>query len=235
MTDRRERLHESLVEALAELYGTYPSLTWLGAEASPLLADEIDRTVKEGERGRLYAPDQYTLSFFPRDMEPWAANASQLRQDVSRGLRSCVKACGLLAIRDPHVTLASDPTLLPRQVRVIAWHSRDPVKFSRTLPVSEEGTPEEPPSGAFLVVGGRQPFPIRSAKSAIGRRLDNDIVLEDPHVSRRHAEIRLQENRYVVTDLESTAGTLVNGRPVQRHALTPGDVITIGGIQLIYG
>ncbi|HEX9680892.1 MAG TPA: FHA domain-containing protein [Anaerolineales bacterium] len=85
------------------------------------------------------------------------------------------------------------------------------------------------------MVGGRQHFLIRSVKVTVGRKSDNDLVLEDPHVSRRHAEIRLQHNRYVLADLQSTVGTLVNGRPTQRHPLTPGDVITIGGIQLIYG
>ncbi len=235
MTARQECLHRNLVEALADIPRTFASLTWLTAEASRLLAEEIERSVKEGEQGRMYAPDQYTLSFLPRDMEPWAGHTSQFRQDFARRVRSAVKACGLLAIRDPHITLASDPTLLARQVRVIAWHSRDPSKFSKTLPVSREGTPERPPSGAFVVVDGRQHFLIRSAKVTIGRRRDSDLVLEDPHISRRHAEIRLEQNRYVLMDLQSTVGTIVNGRPTQRHALTPGDVISIAGIQIIYG
>lgn len=235
MSDRRQCLHDNLVEAFEELPGSYPSLSWLPSEAVPLLAEEIERSIKPGGQGRLYAPDQFTLSFFPRDMEPWAPNSSQFRQDVARDVRAAVRACGLLAVRDLHVTVAGDPTLLARQVRVIAWHSRDPLKFSKTLPVSEGGAPDQPPSGAFLLVGGRQLFPIRAAKSTIGRRLDNDIVLEDPHVSRRHAEIRLDQNRYVVRDIGSTVGTMVNGRPIQQHALTPGDVIVIAGIQLIYG
>lgn len=235
MTDRRQCLDQHLEEALAVLSPTYPSLTWLAVGASGLLAEEIDRSVKEGEPGRMYAPDQYTLSFFPRDQEPWVSLASQLRQDLARCVRSAVKACGLLAVRDPHITLASDPALLTHQIRVIAWHSRDPVKVSKTLPVSQEGTPENPPAGAFVVVGGRQHFLFRSGNVTIGRRQDNDLVLEDPHVSRAHAEIRLENNRYVLMDLQSTVGTLVNGRRTQRHPLTPGDVISIAGIQLIYG
>ena len=235
MADRRDTLQQNLTEALAVLPGTYPSLAWMTAQASRLLAEEIERSVKEGEEGRLYAPDQFTLSFFPRDLEPWAAHTSQFRQDLARYVRSALKACGLLAIRDPYITLASDSSLLARQVRIIAWHSRDPLKFSKTLPVSQKGSPERALSGAFVVVGGRQHFMIRSAKVTIGPKSDNDLVLEDPHVSRRHAETLLHHNRYVLADLQSTVGTLVNGRPTQRHPLTPGDVMTIAGIQLIYG
>lgn len=212
MVDRLQCLHQNLIEALAVVAHTYPSLTWMPAEASRPLAEEIERAVKEGEQGRMYAPDQFTLSFFPRDLEAWASHTSQFRQDLARCVRSALKACGLLSVRDPNFTLASDPSLPARQVRIIAWHSRDPLKFSKTLPVSQEGSPERPPSGPFVVVGGRQHFLIRSANVTIGRRLDNDLVLEDPHVSRRHAEIRLEQNRYVVADLQSTVGTLVNGR-----------------------
>jgi pSer/pThr/pTyr-binding forkhead associated (FHA) protein len=69
----------------------------------------------------------------------------------------------------------------------------------------------------------------------LGRKLDNHLVLADPHVSRRHAEIRLQSGRFVLRDLNSTAGTRVNGQLIHEHPLQPGDVIVIAGSSLIYG
>jgi len=174
MVDRPDCLEQNLTEALAVLPRAYPSLTWMTAQASRLLAEEIERSVKEGEEGRMYAPDQFTFSFFPRDMEPWAAHTSQFRQDLARCVGSALKACGLLAIRDPYITLASDPTLLARRVRTIAWHSRDPSKFIKTLPVSQEGVSREAAVGAVLR-GGRAtalPDPVRQSdrRPQVGHR-----------------------------------------------------------------
>jgi pSer/pThr/pTyr-binding forkhead associated (FHA) protein len=66
----------------------------------------------------------------------------------------------------------------------------------------------------------------------LGRALDNDIVLEDSRVSRYHAELRLEGERCRVRDLRSTNGTLVNGRAIAEVALAPGDLISIGGLEL---
>jgi len=60
-------------------------------------------------------------------------------------------------------------------------------------------------------------------------------VLDDPRISRTHLQIRAIRGHYTVFDLNSTGGTLVNGNPVREHTLVAGDVITIGGISLIYG
>ena len=65
--------------------------------------------------------------------------------------------------------------------------------------------------------------------------MDNQLVLEDPHISRRHAQLRVRGNRYVLYDLNSIAGTRVNGKVVQEWVLRPGDVVTLATVQLIYG
>ncbi len=63
----------------------------------------------------------------------------------------------------------------------------------------------------------------------IGRESSNDIVVQDINASRRHAELRLNtQGIWVITDLSSMNGTLVNGVSVASHPLYPGDVVTIG-------
>ena len=59
----------------------------------------------------------------------------------------------------------------------------------------------------------------------IGREEDNDIRLNDDRVSRFHAKIQEDAGRIILTDLESTNGTRVNGHPVARARLRPGDRI----------
>jgi len=69
----------------------------------------------------------------------------------------------------------------------------------------------------------------------IGREEGNSIQLNDERVSRFHLKIQEDENRVVLTDLESTNGTRVNGESLQLWILRPGDVVTVGRSVLLYG
>jgi pSer/pThr/pTyr-binding forkhead associated (FHA) protein len=85
---------------------------------------------------------------------------------------------------------------------------------------------------AVLTVDGR-PFPVTTDVVAIGRSSGCDVVLDDPNVSRRHAELRLAGATPVVVDLGSTNGTIVNGRRVREQALAFGDRIVLGSTTLV--
>src|ERR1700736_5889781 len=65
----------------------------------------------------------------------------------------------------------------------------------------------------------------------IGRAPDNMIVIDDPSVSGRHAQLRLAGEVYRLKDLESTNGTRVNGIPVTETALRFDDRIRFGGVE----
>ncbi len=69
----------------------------------------------------------------------------------------------------------------------------------------------------------------------IGREDDNAIQLNDERISRCHLKIQVAQGRIILTDLESTNGTRVNGLPVQMTVLRPGDLISIGRSVLLYG
>lgn len=69
----------------------------------------------------------------------------------------------------------------------------------------------------------------------IGREEDNDIQLNDERVSRFHAKIQDDGGQVILTDLDSTNGTRVNGHAVHIKVLQPGDIVTIGRCMLLYG
>lgn len=72
-------------------------------------------------------------------------------------------------------------------------------------------------------------FPLEKAELFVGRDLNNDIVINDPEVSRRHARLFLQGNSYVLEDLGSTNGTFINGqRLASPYPLQHGEMITFG-------
>jgi pSer/pThr/pTyr-binding forkhead associated (FHA) protein len=61
----------------------------------------------------------------------------------------------------------------------------------------------------------------------IGRK-DCDLILDDRLISRRHAEIKIVDNKLVIEDLLSTNGTKVNGKFIKKKQLVPNDIISIG-------
>jgi|GEM_PF-2650491 len=85
--------------------------------------------------------------------------------------------------------------------------------------------------GTLNVIGGTdrgKQFPLTAAESRVGRGADQDVVLSDIAVSRRHITIGLEGLNYKLTDLGSGNGTLVNGQRISVHYLKDGDVVEIG-------
>jgi pSer/pThr/pTyr-binding forkhead associated (FHA) protein len=86
----------------------------------------------------------------------------------------------------------------------------------------------------LLVVDGKRVI-VGEAGATLGRSRDCDVVLADPNVSRRHAELRPSGGAWVISDLGSTNGVKVNGRRIDHPAaLNPGDRIELGTAALTF-
>jgi len=84
---------------------------------------------------------------------------------------------------------------------------------------------------------GRRPgtvYQLNEGITSIGRREDNDIVLDDPAVSREHAKIRIEEGKFVLYDLVSENGTFVNGERIANKEIVDNDEIIIGETVLVF-
>lgn len=84
---------------------------------------------------------------------------------------------------------------------------------------------------AYLIVSS-EVFQINGDLTNIGRKLDNHIVLNDPRISRNHAQIRVVDGQYILLDLNSTGGTMVNGRKISKSVLYSGDAISLAGLDI---
>ena len=229
---RLEKQLEALVEgSLARLLGAQLSAGDVAAQ----LARSMHDGVSADSAGQPHAPDQYALTLHPSDIEVLLEAGTDLQTQLATGVLEAARASGYRMGREPHITLAVDPTLPRWQVRVIAWHSSNPLEFTQAMPQAGDSQPGRLPVGAFLIIDGKRHFPLDRPVINIGRRLDNQLILEDSHVSRTHSQLRVREGRFVVFDLGSTAGTRVNGRPIKQHVLQPGDVIGIASVRLVYG
>ena len=87
------------------------------------------------------------------------------------------------------------------------------------------------PARAWLEMGGRR-YPVLPTGALIGRASTSDVCVADERVSRQHARIAVQSGHFVITDLESSAGTYVNEERVRQRALRDGDEIGVGGSRL---
>jgi len=85
----------------------------------------------------------------------------------------------------------------------------------------------------FLIFN-RQIIPLEKQVTRLGRQLDNDIVFNEEFVSRVHSEIRIEDGQYVLYDNESTSGTFVNSRKIDRCVLNSGDLISLASIQIMF-
>lgn len=77
-------------------------------------------------------------------------------------------------------------------------------------------------------------YPVTGDELSIGRLPQNDIVIDNLSVSRRHAVIAMANNGYTIADLGSKNGTFLNGKQVDKADLAGGDTITIGKYQIVF-
>jgi pSer/pThr/pTyr-binding forkhead associated (FHA) protein len=95
-----------------------------------------------------------------------------------------------------------------------------------------ENTENSKPLPAAYLIVNSEVFAIQGGLTNIGRKLDNHIVLNDPRISRNHAQIRIVDKQYILLDLNSTGGTKVNGRTISKSVLYSGDSISMAGLNI---
>ena len=218
------------------------SSNWLTGKAHPTdLARQItaalESTVFHDEAGRPIVPAQITIALNPKQMPDWEAQR-ELLDRLAEYLENSARDAGLNFSALPIIHLEPDPALSSDELRIHAGEKSPCVSETSVLFVSEKPArdSEDPrPRNAFLIYNTTQVIPLRQVVINLGRREDNHIIIEDPRVSRNHAQLRAVRGAYILFDLNSTGGTFVNGQRITQQALKPGDVITLAGVPLIYG
>ncbi|MEU9012319.1 FHA domain-containing protein [Streptomyces sp. NPDC048479] len=111
----------------------------------------------------------------------------------------------------------------PRAVLV----GRAPTASAAQAPVRPSAVSMPAATSTFRQPTTVRPLPVRTVR--IGRGTDNDLVIDDLTVSRLHAELRAQSGGiYEIVDLGSHNGTFLNGQPIERAQVSPGDIVGIG-------
>jgi hypothetical protein len=177
-------------------------------------------------------PDVYTLVVHPEAVGAWRSDP-HLLDEIAKTVRTVAEEAGLKLNSNPTLSIATDATLQLDDVHVLASHRMEKVADTQAMDQPESAS--EIPQNAFIIIGGVKVFPLQQSVVNIGRRADNNLVLDDPRISRYHAQIRANKGRFVLFDLNSTGGTYVNGQRINQTVLYPGDVISLAGLPLIFG
>ena len=100
--------------------------------------------------------------------------------------------------------------------------------------MSEEKKETQTSTNKAFVVLSNQVFPIDKPVITIGRNLSNDLVIHNSQVSRTHAEIRYQDGKYTLIDLESSSGTFINNEKITESKIYSGNLILIANVPLMF-
>jgi hypothetical protein len=240
----------SRVEAFLERFLEAPAGR-LGASIQPVsLAKRIERAMDTnktyGDAG-VIVPNRYDLHLHPSDFSAFASYRSALEDDLAHGVIARARHERYSLVARPRVELMADETVRRGEIRVAAnvvdergSRLRDaaPAMAGSDTMIFDRPTADAPDSArrAYLLVSTRGSRPVQfdlgGPLIGIGRASDNDVIVDDPMVSRHHCQLKLEHGAYSFTDLGSRNGSTVNGQPVSTVALGPGDVIRVGDTEI---
>jgi hypothetical protein len=213
-------------------------------ELARKLAKEMDEA-KSVSVSRVYVPNEYTIYLCPSDREQFESYEESLLTELSDYLSEHARREGYALLSTPAVLIEEDEDLnvgefgiATRMVEPERPKTRTPPDVvpqaapSETRiyrpPAAEAGPSDRADSGPAAVVVGGKRRELNDGVVVVGRSSGCDITVDDPNVSRRHAEIRREDGGYWIVDLGSTNGVTVNGERVDRARLAPEDEILLG-------
>ena len=199
------------------------------------------RALREMEAGHtigvrdVWAPNRYTFWLSKDDAERFAQAEKALAAELRQLVRDGAQERGWKLVGPAEILFETEPKLGRGEFRCQAELVEGPDRpmTGEMQRVSAEDRPAGASGGSavlYLIEEGSpaRSFVLDNDVATIGRLKECDVVLSDPGASRKHAEIRRSNGDYVLADLGSTNGTMVNERTVTEHRLQEGDRITIG-------
>ena len=179
------------------------------------LVREMDDQRSVDVKGRRVVPNDFVVQLSPKDFEGFTEIADVLQTELVEAAREYARSEGYHFLGPVKVELAVDDTQKPGRFDVLA-----------TLRQGDDGVA---PGAAALVLPSGQRVELGDTPVTVGRLSECTIPLNDSNVSRRHAEIRPNRQNFVVVDLGSTNGTMVNGTRIYGETvLSDGDIISFG-------
>jgi FhaA, N-terminal domain/FHA domain len=216
-------------------------------ELARKLAKEMDEH-RSVSVSLVYVPNEYTVYLSSGDREQFEGYENSLVSELEEYLGEHARREGYALLTPPRVLFETDGDLgvgefgiatrvvQPRHGRHDDDEPVEPVDPGATMIYRPRTQPTESVSLEELGVERRaavlswagQRRVLDQPRAVLGRSRDADVQIEDPNVSRRHAELVQEGSSYWIVDLGSTNGIEIDGRRVERAALVDGSTFTLG-------
>lgn len=173
---------------------------------------EMDDSRSVGVRGGTVVANHFTVNLSQQDADEFAQVTDTMQRELADLARDHAREEGYTFMGPVEIVFHVD-----RSMRIGAF------SVEARLSEGDGGAG----AGAIVLPSGDR-FVLGDATVTIGRLPESVLVLEDPNVSRQHAEIRPSGTGFVLVDLGSTNGSKVNGIKVSERVLEDGDELTFG-------
>lgn len=180
------------------------------------LVREMDDNRSVSVRGATLVPNQFTVALSASDLEQFEGVHESLERELADAAREHARDESYSFMGPVEVILEEDDRL-----RTGAF------QITGRLVEGQGGAG----AGSIVLPSGDR-FTLAESIISIGRHPDCNLVLADPNVSRNHAEIRPQGDRWALADLGSTNGSRINGVRVSNQVLEDGDELTFGNTKM---
>ena len=177
---------------------------------------EMDDNRSVGVRGGTVVPNEFTVWLSASDIEQFEGVQDSLARELGDAAREHARDEGYAFMGPVEVELRADERLHTGAFQIAGRM------------VEGDGGAG---AGSIVLPNGDR-FSLTDSVITVGRHPDSNLVLADPNVSRNHAEIRPQGERFTVVDLGSTNGTRVNGVRVDTQLLHDGDELSFGNTRM---
>jgi hypothetical protein len=185
-------------------------------ELTSALRREMDTKAAVVSRDRILAPNAFTLRLSPADFKRMKSMGETLTDELTGFVTKHAGAQRYQFAGAVSIELASDEQLTTGVLEIESGNVKQDVAWTPVVDVN----------------GVRHP--LAHARTVIGRGSEADITVDDGGISRRHLEIAWDGRRGEARDLGSTNGSKLNGEPLGRSVLEPGDVITAGRTRIVF-
>ncbi len=203
---------------------------------------------------RVYVPNEYTIYLSTQDRRQFAGYEGSLVGELQEYLAEHARRERYALSSPPRVLVETDSDLAVGEfgiaTRIVPSQAPEPAPTPSVEPPAktmvyrsppleveapaEPAPPEVESEVVTLTIDGHV-HEITRPEVVLGRSRECDLRVADLNVSRRHAELRREDDTFWIVDLGSMNGTQVNGRRIERERLGDGDRITLGSTEIVFG
>ncbi len=199
-------------------------------EIASALQRECDDRAAIVARGRTMVPNAFTVALGESDHERLSVYAEALGSELAAMVREHADEQGYAFIGPVTVAFERDDELPTGrfQVRSAAVGGATANESATSVPSGGAGT------ALPWVEVGSTTYALSRPVTRIGRGSDADLRIDDPGISRNHAELRRSGGDVTIVDLGSTNGIVINGRRVDQERLRDGAEVRLGSTTLTF-